>query len=155
MPPPVPDITSQFSSLDLTSTSPVPTVPECIAHLKLLEIFHQLREEISTTDGLFGITDHSVVASPGIRSKKEEEEGRAKNREKRWAVYVTRAVDRFQIWWEECVPKSQPRLTQKDVASEHIFEQKSAEGRHLNLNPPPLGKCFGCRFKPTFRLTTR
>ncbi len=75
------------------------TRDECIAHLKLLECFHQLRERVSSEDGLFRINSHHTTES----SKESTPES---IREKRWAVYVARAVERFARWWDACVPRS-------------------------------------------------
>ena len=56
------DITSHFAKLDLNSTSSKPTVDQCIAHLKLLEAFHQLREDVATSDGLRRISKGIIEA---------------------------------------------------------------------------------------------
>lgn len=136
---------SQLATSDISSTSLVPTTPECIAHLKLLEAFHQLHEDIAATDGLFGITDGSE-GSPTGNAKIDY---LAKVREKRWAVYVARAADRFQAWWDKCVPQSQPRLGIKDLGATHEFDRKYTEGQPLSLRLPPLGVCDD-PFKPTW-----
>ncbi|KAK3060724.1 hypothetical protein LTS18_007902 [Coniosporium uncinatum] len=75
-----------------------PTVDECTAHLKLLEAIHQLREEIANGDGLFGIS------SPQSSGSEEGAQKLLRVCEKRWAVYVNRAVGRFARWYEACVP---------------------------------------------------
>ncbi|PGH00734.1 hypothetical protein GX51_05615 [Blastomyces parvus] len=76
------------------------TTDQCIAHLKLLAAIADLRDTISTTDGLFNLYDAEY-------GKYKTEEYRLKAaqliREKRWAVYVGRAVDRFSVWHEKCV----------------------------------------------------
>ncbi|KAK3059736.1 hypothetical protein LTS18_010164, partial [Coniosporium uncinatum] len=93
------DLSLRLEQLKLgPKPSQYPTGDECTAHLKLLEAIHQLREEIANGDGLFGI---SSLQSSG------SEEGVQKLLrvcEKRWAVYVNRAVDRFARWYEACVP---------------------------------------------------
>ena len=129
------DITSNFAKLNLDSRSTTPTVDQCIAHLKLLEAFHQLREDVATTDGLFGISDKLATASS------KPEEALAKVREKRWAVYVARAADRFERWWATCVPTSQEPLRQSDVASKGTFDRITVVGKPMRvINLPPLGK---------------
>ena len=128
------DITANFAKLNLDSTSTKPTVDQCIAHLKLLEAFHQLREDIATTDGLFGIPDALATgeSTPGAVL--------AKVREKRWAVYVARAADRFEKWWATCVPSSHVPLRQSDVASKGNFDRIVGVGKPLRtINLPPLG----------------
>src|SRR5271170_3013644 len=44
----------------------IPTNDECIAHLKLLTSFAHLREEISETDGLFGVNDALAEGRPSL-----------------------------------------------------------------------------------------
>ncbi|KAI7318221.1 hypothetical protein KC315_g10135 [Hortaea werneckii] len=96
-----PDPTAGFSNLFFSKEDKkynFPTPEETIAHLKLLECFHRLRQTIGSTDGLFGISN-SLVTGPGIDATETEQlESLAKVAEKRWAIYVSRAVDRFDIW---------------------------------------------------------
>ena len=83
-----------------TARQSFPSNDECIAHLKLLAAFANLREEVSETDGIFDLSDSLVDGyTAGSRDQML-----IKIREKRWAVYVTRAVDRFQQWWAISVP---------------------------------------------------
>lgn len=76
-------------------------VDECIVHLKLLSAIAILRNSIKGTDQLFGIhdSDAGYFADP-----QKQVQAAARIREKRWAVYVARAVDRFTVWWQTCVP---------------------------------------------------
>lgn len=76
------------------------TVQECVSHLKLLAAIGRLRHDISTSDGLFGIQDSEA----GEFSGDKRNLATARIREKRWAVYVSKAVDRFMAWWEKGVP---------------------------------------------------
>ncbi|KAI7536754.1 hypothetical protein KC331_g11296 [Hortaea werneckii] len=96
-----PDPTAGFSNLVLSNEDKkynFPTSDEIIAHLKLLECFYRLRQTIGATDGLFGISN-SLVTGRGIdASETEQLESLAKLAEKRWSIYVSRAVDRFDIW---------------------------------------------------------
>lgn len=95
-----PDITAAFSSLNLNApSSGLPSPDLCLAHLKLLEAFHQLRDEISQRDDMFGIKDTFATNNHG----QAKDELRAKIREKRWAVFVTRAARRFEQWWNKTV----------------------------------------------------
>ena len=48
------NLTAAFSNLKLDD-SIIPNPDQCIAHLKLLEAFHQLREDTALHDGLFNI----------------------------------------------------------------------------------------------------
>ena len=130
-----PDITAAFANLDLNEPpgpSPTPTPTQCLAHLKLLEALHSLREDISQHDGLFGIKDDFVDASLT--------ESLAKVREKRWQVYVCKAAKRFEIWWNACVSPNALRQTQSEVSAvgrtPWIGQTLTFEKKHL----PPLGK---------------
>ncbi|KAK9472481.1 uncharacterized protein V1510DRAFT_133363 [Dipodascopsis tothii] len=82
-----------------------PTVDECLVHLKLMSAFANLRQDISTSDGLFGISDsvadlyNSAAKINALRAI----------REKRWQVFVTLSEYRFRAWWN-ALPKDQDRL---------------------------------------------
>lgn len=57
---PPPDITAGFSNLKLgDDAGNQPIDVQCIAHLKVLECFYRLRQQIGSTDGFYGI-DNSV-----------------------------------------------------------------------------------------------
>ena len=77
------------------------TSDECIAHLKLLAAFADLRDTIGRTDDLFGISNRVLEAFSG---QDDMNKVAASLSEKRWAVYVARAVERFTVWWTKCVP---------------------------------------------------
>ena len=131
------DITAAFSKLNLAA-SRTPTAHQCIAHLKLLEVFHQLREDVALKDGLFGIYD--IYASKE-GTKREHAELLTKIREKRWAIYVARAVIRFQRWWTVCVEPTAKMLKQQEIQStskQAIYNGPGIMFDHNNL--PPLGQ---------------
>lgn len=108
------------------------TPDQCIAHLKLLEAFYQLREDIGNTENLFGIS--SPVLGEKTSQNKPQANGQDAHalaeirvREKRWAVYVARAVDRFAQWWDTCVPATLEgapcaKLTGADICSKTGIE---------------------------------
>ena len=135
-----PDITAAFSNLRLGQSASIPTVDECIAHLKLLEAFSQLRDDIGTTDGLYGLYDNFIEPA-ALRTKKECVELLAAMREKRWAIYVTNAVQRFEIYWKVCIQADARMLDQVDLDREDI-EYIADRGTPLTFttdNLPPLG----------------
>ena len=135
----VPDITAAFADLHL-NPSGKPTSDQCIAHLKLLEAFHQLREDVATQDGLFGIQDDFVPSTLNERSRANI---LTKIREKRWAVYVAKAVERFHRWWETTIEPNAQKLKQKDIPT--VFRQQNHIGQILKLDEehlPPLGTCY-------------
>ncbi|KAK2756990.1 hypothetical protein FQN54_004958 [Arachnomyces sp. PD_36] len=108
-----------------SETATTATKDECIAHLKLLAAFADLRDTIGKSDELFGISNRVIE----MYSKKDKmNEVAAVLSEKRWAVYVTRAVERFTVWWQKCVPKCgvdglDSTLTVKDVEQGKILEE--------------------------------
>lgn len=90
------ELNAAFASLNLPDVPPAfPTADHCLAHLKLLNVFHALKEDIGYTDGLFGLWD----ARCEHLQNKERDEALARTREKRWALYIARAVERFEDWW--------------------------------------------------------
>ncbi|PGH02156.1 hypothetical protein AJ79_07702 [Helicocarpus griseus UAMH5409] len=114
----------QVNYVNPTTATPV-TVDQCIAHLKLLAAVADLRDTISATDGLFNLYDKDSQIYPT-----EEERLKAAQliREKRWAVYVGRAVDRFTVWHEKCVPNggfgsNQGGITIYDIESSGVLER--------------------------------
>jgi hypothetical protein len=82
----------------ITAGSPehsgIVTTEHCRAHLIFLSALAELRRNITTVDGLFGIDE------PNRRIDTADEENfRLRIEEKVWQVYVSRAVDRFKQWW--------------------------------------------------------
>ncbi|KAH8708552.1 hypothetical protein GQ44DRAFT_690888 [Phaeosphaeriaceae sp. PMI808] len=78
----------------------IPTPAQCIAHLKLLHAFANMRHDIGNCDGIFGISMGKVAASKGQQTATVHDEDVAERiREKRWSVFVTKAVTRFEEWW--------------------------------------------------------
>lgn len=90
--PPIPQLDpSKRAGLPHSSTV---TPDQCAAHLKFLGALADLRDSVANHDGLFGINDSSADRFPDFNN-----DARARIREKRWAVYTTRAVDRYTAWW--------------------------------------------------------
>lgn len=109
----------------------------CILHLKLLAALADLRETISSIDGLFGIHDSQASKFP------EETRSKAliRIREKRWAVYTARAVDRYTDWWTQCIPVSEATPTIFTIQSkEYPALTSSSPSSWLAKSLPPLGK---------------
>ena len=141
-----PDLVAAFSNLDLKTAESVPTKDQCIAHLKLLEAFHQLREDVATTDGLFGISDSLVSdeADEQLRGKVL-----LKIREKRWAVYVAKAVSRFEKWIEMYAEPQGLMLRQAEMDKGFpTIVQGQGKVTFTKDTLPPIGKLiFELRFR--------
>lgn len=128
--------------LDLRKTVSDPTTEtisrdECVAHLKFLAVLADLREAVAGTDGLFGLMD----PDPKIFREEAGEAG-ARIKEKRWAIYVTRAVDRYAVWWRTCVRASRAPVTTADLetnAYDYITEWNN-EILWSAERLPPLGE---------------
>lgn len=91
--------------LKLDGAQPTPSVGQCIVHLKLMEAFARLREEVGAADGLFGISDGlAELGQFWSADEASRAHTRAQIRERRWAVYVARAANRFEHWWRAALP---------------------------------------------------
>lgn len=91
----------------------------CIAHLKLLHAIEALREDIGYTDGLWDIWDSRAdeyrtdeTTTSATDDLQRHQEALSRIREKRWALFVARAVDRYETWWQTMV--DQPPLREAD-----------------------------------------
>lgn len=136
--PNVPDINAGLATLGLNTKKTRP-FSDLSAHLKLLESFHQLREDIALHDGLFGIWDSFV---PSSRSEREQAEILLKIREKRWAIYVAKAASRFQTWWQASVEPGTGMLSTTELLVDYSIHLYVEEGDQLLFskeNLPPLG----------------
>lgn len=134
------DLVAPLVNLNLSETSSQrpPSEDQCIVHLKLLTALANLREDVSTAEGLFGLSDSMVQ---GL-SDADKQEVLPRIREKRWQVYVARAVERFRVWWETCLPSESRMLQQMDLSSQGMFHQVNLKGRPLRWGvdrTPPLG----------------
>ncbi|KAH7336629.1 hypothetical protein BKA65DRAFT_479516 [Rhexocercosporidium sp. MPI-PUGE-AT-0058] len=133
------ELDAGFSSLTIAENAPeFPEADQCLAHLKLLSAFHTLKEDIGYADGIFGLYDAKCDMATN------RDASLAKMREKRWALYVARAADRFQDWWLKVLCNMEPsvRLEGKDMSSGAAnFTQFTKAGRGRLWTPemlPPL-----------------
>lgn len=139
---PPPDITAAFANLTLEPSS-FPSPDQCLAHLKLLEAVHTLREDISNRDGVFQIWDRFA------KHQHDPPKARTAICEKRWEIYVAKAVQRFEKWWTVCVEKDAKRLEYKQIPEVfQKFEDEQNEKITSDLpftDLPPLGMTFSFR----------
>jgi hypothetical protein len=143
---------SGFSDLQLTNSdstslklSDVPQDPRpntCLAHLKLLFTFQSLKEDVGWSDGLWDIWDANYPSTPDAAIK-----ALATVREKRWALFVARAVDRYEAWWSTL---SGQMLTERDMEKDrtrYLNFMANWEPMNWSLeNMPPLGMMHPSRF---------
>lgn len=137
-------ISLELPRLDLTRQLRDPlfyavSTDQVVAHLKLLTVLADLRDTISSEDGLFGISD----AAAELLSEEARTEAQARIREKRWAVYTARAVDRYTKWWQTGLPSSHAPFTMTDLEQQDYEDQstkcKSLVAWDIN-NLPPIGE---------------
>ena len=108
-----PSLTAGFANLRLTAQDS-PNRDQCIAHLKLLKCFYRLRQKVGASDGLFGIYNDSLTAANNGMPC-EDAEILSLLAEKRWEIYVAKAVDRFERWRDAVAP-SKGRTTVSQTA---------------------------------------
>ncbi|KAI4100626.1 MAG: hypothetical protein L6R37_005384 [Teloschistes peruensis] len=135
-----PSLTAAFANLQLKEVADKPTIDQCLAHLKLLEAFHQLREDVATTDGLYGIDDGFIYAvHPGQENRTQQAALLLKLREKRWAIYVTKAAKRYERWWQKTTPTGTSMPTQHGLIGVYMtWGQNEGTARYHNNSLPPL-----------------
>lgn len=117
----------------------IPSVEACLTHLKLLRAFEGLKQKVGYTDGLWDIWDSRAQGKLDIL---------VKLREKRWALYVARAVNRYEVWWQSFVPRM---LLEKDMIKQpggtesSTYEGFVSQSEHIRWTTdilPPPGKLF-------------
>lgn len=130
----------------------------CLAHLKLLYAIQAMKEEVGYTDGLWNLwNDRGKWALDDLRadadwsmirkleksnSKTITQVGHSRIREKRWALFVARAVDRYEAWWNSLVETDM--LTEQDMTDPDSYRYvKFPTSRRLIWEEkmlPPLGE---------------
>jgi len=142
--PSIEDMNAGFAHLDISESAPeFPSANHCLAHLKLLNAFHALKEDVGYTDGIFGIWDSGIEAHSveGI----ERDKALSKAREKRWLLFIARAVERFEEWWVNvlCRREDGRRLEGKEMhAGNAMFTEFMYKGtiqKWTTTMLPPLG----------------
>lgn len=158
------NVTEAFEKLSLGTKPRFPDADTCLAHLKLLFAVQVMKEEVGYTDGLWNIwdtraddqatvsdlTDLDVASSSASGPAGDEGSNKklavlSKLREKRWAVFLARAVDRYEAWWTS-MQRPNAGLTEADMhtpGSEKYDGFVSAGDDLLTWdasNLPPLGE---------------
>ncbi|KAJ5723952.1 hypothetical protein N7488_001987 [Penicillium malachiteum] len=134
------EVLLQLPKLSLNALTDVPssqtvTRDQCIVHLKFLAVLADLRDSISNQDGLFGLYDADANKFP-----ESLDEAMIRIREKRFAVYVARAAERYEKWWLTALPMSRQRATISDQESKSYGTITSCETKLMwsDKTLPPL-----------------
>lgn len=141
-----PDITAGFKNLNISADSrnSFPQPEETIAHLKVLECFYRLKQSVGSYDKLFGISNGAVTRH-GLPETDKTAEALSKLAEKRWAIYLQRAVDRFEQWRAAVTPDAH-MITRKNLellgSDGSLLEESYTDGQQRlkfdKTNMPPV-----------------
>jgi hypothetical protein len=154
------NLTAAFDNLNLTDAPGAASVDSCLAHLKLLFAFQSMKEDVGYTDGLWDLWDNRAdnpdplivselaTARAGVPDGPKQEHDKklevlSKLREKRWALFVARAVDRYEAWWSSMTanPLTEADMEIPDSPKYLGFVQKSTTSGFWDEKMlPPLGK---------------
>ncbi|KAF2969983.1 hypothetical protein GQX73_g3622 [Xylaria multiplex] len=142
-----------FSSLEVPLVAKTVTPDTCLAHLKLLFAFQNLKETVGYRDGLWRIYDSRVLPAgkdTGLSQETDKLDDETKKnlsllREKRWSLYVARAADRYIEWWKT-FPKN--NLVENDMsentAKYTTFTSKPPSKDPWKIKLPPLAYLEDC-----------
>ncbi|KAK4096990.1 hypothetical protein N658DRAFT_562095 [Parathielavia hyrcaniae] len=131
-------LTAAFSNLALSDLPVDPSVDTCLAHLKLLFAIQWIKEDVGFADGLWGLWDAQAGPVDPVLKRRPEKGEKEKNeprvaraeerlrnenlktlsliREKRWALFVAKAVHRYETWWKALMDTFLQRpLTEADM----------------------------------------
>lgn len=159
------NLTEAFDKLSLGTDPKYPDVDTCLAHLKLLFAIQVMKEEVGYSDGLWNIWDtrtgtednapesdlEKLEKPPNHAPALDEASNKklavlSKIREKRWAVFLARAVDRYEAWWIS-MQTPNGNLTEADMhtpdSEKYDLFVSSSNNRIAwdSSNLPPLGEC--------------
>ena len=128
--------TSAFSDLTLPESPSAPQVDICLAHLKLLSAFEELKTRTGMRNGLWDIWD-SRAYNASQDAERDPKDVLALLREKRWVVYVARAVDRYEAWWNSFVPNMLTEAAMIDGKEKYVnFTQSQPMIWKEDMLPP-------------------
>lgn len=150
-----------FADLKIDSQPHDPYSDTCLVHLKLLFAFQALKEDVGYTDGLFGIWDSradGAITTAGngeveehvrpdgdVPDDEEKRKALSKIREKRWALFVARAVDRYEAWWNSLTggrPLTEKDMEQSRTTAYEAFGLRKDQSYWQKEGLPPLGTYY-------------
>ena len=126
------DLKKDLGSSHSTTTS----ADHCIVHLKFLAAIADLRDTVANTDTLFEINDSQAEV---FETQEDKCRALARIKEKRWAVYVARAVDRYIAWWNHCVETDGHLPTVTELRNPQKNAMKCDLKTEFRNAMPPLG----------------
>lgn len=146
------NLTAAFDNLKISSGPSDPTVETCLAHLKLLFALQSMKEDVGYTDGLWGLWDslagppEQLKASDGKAPEEKIQDKKlavlSKIREKRWALFVARAVERYEVWWKSMpgFPLSEKMMETPNAEYYLVFPTETSHAMKWSADKlPPLG----------------
>jgi hypothetical protein len=144
----VEDSPSGIPPLDLkkdigSSRTTTVSVDHCIVHLKFLATIADLRDTVANTDTLFKINDSQAEV---FKTQEDQCRALARIKEKRWAVYVARAADRYITWWNHCVETDGHLPTVTELCDPQKNSMKCDSKMGFQNAMPPLGKYSSALF---------
>lgn len=145
----VEQLNSAFQSLELPLVAENVTVDTCLAHLKLLFAFQNLKESIGYSDGLWQIYDSRLFpdgkGADMLGENESLDDETKKNltllREKRWALYVARAAHRYEVWWTSFpkVPITEGDMCENTAKYTDFISHAPSNPATKSIVLPPLG----------------
>lgn len=151
------ELNSALTSIKLAGGK-VLSEDQCLAHLKLLHAFQQLKNDVGYTDGLWQLYDSRAAGAPvtiepidekkgdkGVNPAAAEAASLAKRvaeiREKRWALFVARAVERYEAWWKTFAGTPLTEEMLDTGGPEYFSFPTESQPMHWTESMlPPLGK---------------
>jgi hypothetical protein len=147
------NLSSAFEKLSLSNSPSDPTPETCLAHLKLLFAIQGMKEDVGYTDGLWGLWDSRAgplehgqsVQSVEGKIQDQQLQILSQLREKRWALFVARAVERYRAWWRLFGGRplrEEDMMVQNSTAYVEFPSSVGSEGIEWREEMlPPLGLC--------------
>jgi hypothetical protein len=117
----------------LHTALPIVSAQECLQHQHLLRCFVNLKQTVSRKKGLFRTEHvHDINTEPDPRTRQTIVE------ERRWSIYVSRAIHRFSVWWACLATLRTPGF---------LSGQATEKPYWTTDRMPPLGKYHAARHR--------
>lgn len=123
----------------LQKATPIVSLQECQQHQQLLRCFLNLKQTVSTTKGLFKTEHAHDINELDMMARQSAVE------ERRWSIYVSRAIHRFSVWWAR-LPALQTPGRESSQISEKPHRQHGG-WTWTRDQMPPFGRYFVTRHR--------